>query len=345
MRVELGTKSTDILPKTALLGKNMSNFNYDGITTTSPAYTKTMWGDESPEKGIERLVVNGAPKHGVKEISLPWYHEQMLPDNLDEEAADNATDNIDTEAIIDRQKQRIESLPKRDALKYIIRSDVSTENEERFVDFNYWHERSIDIDIESRKMLESIGKQIEGEVEDRVRRKAFLDNHIVEQQHNIRDVQRQNKILDKKVEVLRQKFIKARNETDKVREIRKLWKQKCDEERRNTRKEIYRSCAAELQLYRDRANVLSRPLWESTCIECCCCGTRCKNEEDCCYRCFLRAEAHTEEVRFRTHTVYGCWCCKVKYEFKKPHWISYQNDAYMMFRARTGFGKASDIMN
>ena len=65
------------------------------------------------------------------------------------------------------------------------------------LDFNYWHERSIDIDIESRKMLESIGKQIEGEVEDRVRRKAFLDSHIVEQEHNIRDVQRQNKICEK----------------------------------------------------------------------------------------------------------------------------------------------------
>ncbi len=248
--------------------------------------------------------------------------------------------------IIERPQQRMEELPKRSALKYVTRrSDVQTDNEERFVDFNYWHERSISIDINSRKMLETIGEEIEAEVAERIHRKDYLDHHIVEQNHGIRDTQRQNKILDKKVEVLTKKFIEARKETEKTKEIKKMWYRKCDEERKNTRKEIFRSCVSELQLYRDRANILSRPTCESLCIECCCEGKRCKDENDCCYKCFLRSELYTEDVRFRTHTTYGCWKCKVKYEFKKPHWVSYQNDAYLMFRARTGFGKASDISN
>ena len=43
-----------------------------------------------------------------------------------------------------------------------------------------------------------------------------------------------------------------------------------------------------MQLYRERANTLSRPIFESSCIECCCNGTRCKDENDCCYKCFVR---------------------------------------------------------
>ena len=321
----------------------MSNFNYAGITTGSPTYTKTMWGDESPEKGKERLVENGVSKNGVEEMTLPWYHEQMLPENENQEAAGNASDMIHTEAIIERQQKRIESLPKRDALKYVIRSDVQTENEERFVDFNYWHERSISIDIDSRKMLENIGEQIEKEVEERISRKDYLEHHIVEQKHGIRDTQRQNRILDKKVDILKKKFFDVRKEMEKQKQIKKMWTSKCQEERKNTRKEIYRSCVAEVQLYRERANTLSRPIFESSCIECCCDGTRCKDENDCCYKCFVRNEVHTENIRFKTHNIYCCWKCKILYEYKKPPWISYTNDPYILFRARTGFGKASDI--
>lgn len=330
-------------------GNNESMNSPTGITTGSPKYTAEYFSKDAKSNATDtrtprktKRSYESLPSRDLGEdMSLPWYHEQMLPENVDSPAAENSTSIIHTELIIDRQTKRIEALPKRDHLKYIVQSDVATENEVRFSNFSYWHDRSISIDLETRKNLESVAATIDAEVKDRKERAVYLKDLIRDQEFGIQDTKRSNSILSKKVDALLRKYIEARKLLDDSKVSRKLWSDKCEQERRNTRKEIMRSCQAELRLHRDRANILARPQMESACIECCCEGKSCKDESNCCYKCYFRDEVYVEQIRFKTHTTHGCWKCKYRTPFVKPEWIKYTDDAFIMFRARTGFGKTA----
>ena len=268
---------------------------------------------------------------------LPWYHQQIFDEHSNYQASRDNDGEAKIKVAIGKHFNRLKRLPKRDKMKYLVTDNLQTSEMKRFRDHGYWHSYSLEVDRESRRLLEEVSVQIQKEVVGQTVRIKSQHNDITEQKFNIQDAKRQNKILVKKVNVIKDALETAKEKTQEARDMVKMWKIKANEERRRTRQEIYNSCVAELRLNRDRASTLARPTGEAVCIECCCCGKTCKDEKNCCYKCYFRSEVYVDDLRFKTHKTIGCWKCKHEIEFEKPFYMKYTNDAYEMFRARTGF--------
>ena len=74
-----------------------------GITTGSPKYTEGYFSKTSKRNGKvlqtpekQQRIYESLPSQD-EEMTLPWYHQQMLPDNVDSPAAENSTNIINTE--------------------------------------------------------------------------------------------------------------------------------------------------------------------------------------------------------------------------------------------------------
>jgi hypothetical protein len=299
-------------------------------------------GDDADTYGIEE---------GAKATDgsvLPWYSDQIFEKSKsDFDYLKNSGGEKKIKSAISKHFSRLGKLPKRDKMKYLVEDVTETSEMPTFSNFGHWHARSVAVDRGSRLMLESVAAQVEQEVRQREKRFEGLHQKIADQKYSIHDAKRQNKILNKKAEKLEEQLAEAEKKCNLAKKTAVEFKKRGEEERKKTRKVVYSSCVAELNLKRDRANMLARPIGESVWIECCCscncsiCGKPCKNPDSCLYKCYFRDEVYVEDKRFRTETVYGCWKCKTRVPFDKPWYLNYRNEAYEIFQARTGFSKFS----
>lgn len=271
---------------------------------------------------------------------LPWYSNDIFEkSDSDFNYLKNTNGEKKIKSAIQKHYNRLEQLPKRNKMKYLVTDTTEISKSPVFSNYNIWHHRSVSVDRGVRKSLESVAGEVELEVREREKRFDGLHKTLGDQKYSIHDLDRQNKILNKKVTTLEEQLSEVESRCEDVRKAAVRIKKNNDQERKKTRKMIYSSCVAELNLRRDRANLLARPTGERVCIECCCDGRTCKDPNHCCYKCYFRDEVYVHDKRFRTETVYCCWKCKVRYPFDKPWYLNYRDDAYEMFRARTGFTK------
>ena len=271
---------------------------------------------------------------------LPWYSNDIFDKgDSDFKYLKNTDGEKKIKSAIQKHFNRLEQLPKRNKMKYLVTDTTEISKSPVFSNYNIWHEKSVSVDKRIRESLKSVAEEVEIEVREREKRFGGLHKTIGDQQYNIQDIERQNKILHKKVTTLEDHLAEIESRCEIAKQKAASIKISSDQERKKTRKFILNSCVAELNLRRDRANLLARPTGELVCIECCCDGKTCKDPNHSCYTCYFRDEVYVHDKRFRTETVYCCWKCKVRYPFDKPWYLNYRDDAYEMFRARTGFSK------
>jgi len=181
------------------------------------------------------------------------------PDSKIYSDLDKAASMMELREAVIKQQKRISEHPKRDAEKRIKRNAYAVGSDERMYQYHYWGDRSINISAPTADVLNIVRDDIKEHVEERTERRDDLLQEVKALKADLVLAKHTKANIHERWEQRRIWYEKQLEITKKIVQVRESQRGILEEQRLQTRKEIFRNVQLEIQLYNDRARYLGEP--------------------------------------------------------------------------------------
>jgi hypothetical protein len=286
---------------------------------------------------------------------------------------DKAASMMELREAVVKQTKRTSQHPLRDSTKRILKNPYAVGSDERMYDYHFWGDRSIKISAPAADVLSVVRDDLKVHVDERFERKEHLEQQVKDLEDDLVLAKHTKRNINMRWEERRMWYEQQQAATKKAEDVRASFQGGLEEQKSETRKEIFRNVQLEILMQRDRARYLGEPQCHK-CVRaffyrCCgngkdCCGRKTRNpdQKGCCFHCCSTCwdkkcinkfdiDTHLNEMR-NTEEVYQgcpikcmcffCWfrtCCFKcdggKFvQFKKPEYLRYEDDPFKLYQER-----------
>lgn len=286
---------------------------------------------------------------------------------------DKAASMMELREAVVKQTKRTSQHPHRDSAKRIIKNPYAVGSDERMYDYHFWGDRSIEISAPAADVLSVVRDDLKVHVDERFDRKEHLEQQVKDLEDDLILAKHTKTNIYARWEERRKWYEQQLEATKKAENVRADLQGGLEEQKRETRKEIFCNVQLEILFHRDRARYLGEPQCHK-CVRaffyrCCntgktCCGKRTQDpdQKGCCFHCCSTCwdkncinkfdiDTHLNEMRSTEEIFRGCpmkcMCCCCWFrtccfkcdggkfvKVKKPEYLRYEDDPFSLYKDR-----------